>query len=83
MSVGTSKQRASDYFLPVGKRVSVLLVGGGNIVGELDDAVFDDEQIVALLVRQGDPASAQTLVTWQAVLTVDVGEDYLDHDPVR
>lgn len=81
MSVGTNKQRASDYFLPVGKRVSVLLVGGGNLIGELDNAVFDDqEQIVALLVRAGDPAGARTLVTWQAVLTVDVVEGYIAHD---
>lgn len=59
----------------------MLLVGGGNLIGELDNAVFDDqEQIVALLVRAGDPAGARTLVTWQAVLTVDVVEGYIAHD---
>ncbi len=81
MSIGTNQQRASDYLLPVGKRVSLLLAGGGVIVGELENAVFDDqEQIVALLVRQGHPASAWTFVTWHAVLTIDAVEDYIAHD---
>jgi hypothetical protein len=85
MSVGTDRQRAIDYDLPVGRRVSVLVVGGGaKVVGELDDVVFDDNgQVFALLMSQGHPTTEQTLVAWQAVVTVDVVEDYISGDLAR
>ena len=84
MSAETSKQRATDYRLPVGARVTVLLLGGANIVGDLDDAVFDDaSNIVALLVRHGQPAGGRTYVAWHAVLTIDVVEDSINRDPER
>ena len=82
MSAGTNKQRATDYLLPIGNRIAVLLRGGDNIVGDLDDAVFDDNHnIVALLMRRGQPASAPTYVAWHAVLTIDVVEDSINRDP--